>query len=446
MGGFIKAGVARVNITPAVGQVIYVGREISKGVGDEFYAQAIVFDDGSERAVIVTADVIIFGKETVEKIRRKVEVLTGIKGQNVMLAASHTHSGTPTTAWLSEQVSETYLSGLVDKIAGAVFQADAGKQEVLIGAGSGEAKVSINRWIPTPDGPTGARWGPNPEGPVDHAVDVLRVDNNAGGPMAVLVNYAAHASVLGDRDKVYSSDYPGVVRDVIERIYYDATAMFTSGAGGDIKIASLKEDGSDFKYGDREDMRCFGTIIAAEAIKVAEGRQTRAIDGLKLSSASDELPLCDPPGVAEVEAEYIKLSQAVKEDQKKGKKFNWGQHRRLIWAEKTLEALKNGIVMKSVPGEVQVLRLGDEAVFVAVPGELFAEVGLRIKKLAGGEGRPRAFVIAYANEYVGYLPSAISCREDGDTPRYDWHKFLPYASTFSEEMENVLVSAVEKLL
>jgi hypothetical protein len=118
----------------------------------------------------------------------------------------------------------------------------------------------------------------------------------------------------------------------------------------------------------------------------------------------------------------------------------------MIWAEKTLEALKNGNVMKSVPGEVQVLRLGDEAVFVAVPGELFAEVGLRIKKLAGGEGKPRVFVIAYANEYVGYLPSAVSCREDGDKPRYDWHKFLPYPSTFSEEMEDVLVSAVEKLL
>ena len=442
-----KAGVARVNITPAVGQVLYVGEGISQGVADEFYAQAIVFDDGSERAAIVTADVLLFGKDTVEKIRQRVEKLTGIKGSNVLLGASHTHSGTPTTRWLSEQVNEAYMSELVDKIAGAVYQADGNKQEALIGAGTGEAKVGINRWIPTPDGPAGARWAPNPEGPVDHAVDVLRVDDKTGEPMAMLVDYAAHASVLGDRKKGYSSDYPGVVRSVIEKIYDGkVTAMFAAGAGGDIKIASLNEDGTNFKYGDRRDLQRFGTIIAAEAVKVAESLQTRRVSEIRISSIEVELPLRNPPSVAEVEAELAELRQAVQEDEKTGKEFNWGQHRRVIWAEETLKALHSGDVIRSVPGEVQVLRLGDEAVFVAVPGELFAEVGLRIKELARGEDRPTAFLVAYANAYVGYLPSAQSCREDGDKLRYDWHKFLPYPSTFSEKMEEVLVGAVESLL
>jgi hypothetical protein len=74
---------------------------------------------------------------------------------------------------------------------------------------------------------------------------------------------------------------------------------------------------------------------------------------------------------------------------------------------------------------------------------LFVEVGLRIKSLCR-EQQP--FLIAYANGYTGYLPSARSCREDGDKLRYDWHKFLPYPSTFSEEMEDVLVRAVESLI
>ncbi len=447
MSNSIKAGVARANITPAVGRIIYVGRTVSLGVADEFYAQALVFDDGAERAAIVTADVCIFGEDTVEKIRRRVEDLTGIKGAHVMLNASHTHSGTPTTSWLSEQVSEAYLAELVDKIAGAVCEADNNKQEALIGAGVGEAKIAINRWIPTPDGPAGARWAPNPEGPVDHAVDVLRVDDKSGKPMAILVGYAAHSSVLGGRSRCYSSDYPGMMRSVIEKMYDgDVIAMYAAGAGGDIKISSLNEDASNFKYGDREDLRRFGTILAAEAVRVAEELQTQPVEGLKVSSMEIELPLRDPPSAEQVEAELAELRQAVQKDEKEGKQFNWGQHRRVIWAEETLKALKSGDVMRSVPGEVQVLRLGDEAVFVAVPGELFVEVGLRIKKIAGGDDQPTPFVSAYSNAYIGYLPSAVSCREDGDKIRYDWHKFLPYTSTFSEDMEDVLVGAVEKLL
>ncbi|MCK4626990.1 MAG: hypothetical protein KAV00_16880, partial [Phycisphaerae bacterium] len=206
------------------------------------------------------------------------------------------------------------------------------------------------------------------------------------------------------------------------------------------------EDASNFKYGDREDLRRFGTILAAEAVRVAEEIQTRPVESLKVSSMEVELPLCDTPSAEQIEAELAELRQAVQQDEKDGKQFNWGQYRRIVWAEGTLDALKSGDVARSITGEVQVLRLGDEAVFVAVPGELFVEVGLRIKKIAGGADRPTPFVSAYSNAYVGYLPSAVSCREDGDKLRYEWHKLLGYHSTYSEDMEDVLVGAVEKLL
>lgn len=185
--------------------------------------------------------------------------------------------------------------------------------------------------------------------------------------------------------------------------------------------------------------------IALRAFGIGAGDEVIVPTCTLISSTEVELPLRDPPNTEEVEAELANPRQAVQEDEKSGKTFNWGQHRRLIWAEEALKGLKGGNVMRSVPGEVQVLRLGDEALFVAVPGELFAEVGLRIKELARGKGPP-AFLVAYANAYVGYLPSAQSCREDGDKLRYDWHKFLPYPSTFSEEMEDVLIGTIKELL
>ena len=429
----IKVGVAKANITPAPGGTFHAGDVQAEGVRDELYLKALVFDDGNERAAIVTGDLILFGEDTVLQARRRIEELTGIEGEKVMLAASHTHSGPPTTRWLSEHVSEAYLRELADKIAGAVYAADSNKHEALIAAGRGEVELSINRWIMTPDG---AKWGPNPEGPKDDEVCVLRVDD--GGMMALLVNYAAHASVMSwGRHHLYSGDYPSYLQSTIERIYDGrVVALFTNGASGDTKVAFLTEDGKDFLYGDWEDARRYGRMIAAEAVKVAETLKPKPIMGLNVASKVVDLPLREPPSVEDVEREL----------EQKGEKPDWGLKRRLIWAQETLKALKKGDVIRSVPGEVQVMRLGDDIAFVAVPGELFVEVGLRIKSLCRNVGIGNPFVVAYANAYVGYLPSARSCREDGDRPRYDWHKFIPYPSTFSEEVEDVLVGAVESLL
>jgi neutral ceramidase len=53
-----------------------------------------------------------------------------------------------------------------------------------------------------------------------------------------------------------------------------------------------------------------------------------------------------------------------------------------------------------LPIELQAIRVG-EAVFVAVPAEVFVEVGLRLKRVA-----PRKiFIVGIANGYIGYLPT-----------------------------------------
>jgi hypothetical protein len=50
--------------------------------------------------------------------------------------------------------------------------------------------------------------------------------------------------------------------------------------------------------------------------------------------------------------------------------------------------------------ELQAIQI-DDSVFIAVPGEVFAEIGMRIKA-AGGI---RTFIAGVSNGYIGYLPS-----------------------------------------
>ena len=92
----IKAGVAKVNITPPVGVLLsgYEARKKpSQGVHDELYAKALVLDDGDHKVALVVADLLYLDIDFTESVRRLIEESTGIDNQHVMVAVTHTHSG-----------------------------------------------------------------------------------------------------------------------------------------------------------------------------------------------------------------------------------------------------------------------------------------------------------------------------------------------------------------
>ena len=70
------------------------------------------------------------------------------------------------------------------------------------------------------------------------------------------------------------------------------------------------------------------------------------------------------------------------------------------------------------------------------------EVGLNIKQAMG---LPGAFVVAYANGYMGYLPSKRA-EQWGWCAHDDSYKISPRPANFSGGVEDVLVGAVRELL
>lgn len=434
MAGTITAGVGTANITPSVGFDNigdYARLCPAEGVGNELYTKALVLDDGSTRAALVTVDVISFRAATVADIRERVERLTGIAGENVVLSASHTHSSPATSE--NDLASPEYVAELAKKIAGAVYLADRRKEEVRVGCGVGEAKVCVNRWQRTE---TGVSWGPNPDAPADHQVQVMRVDKLDGEPLAILVNYACHPSIMGADNLLYSGDYSSYVQSVIEKLYDRRVAgMFSTGAGGDIKIDVVTEDGSKFRYTDLADCRKFGTIIGAEAIKVAEGIETQPVEWIGCEAREVELPLFDLPRVEDVERELAELRA-------EGDGLAQREKPHLRWAEETVEALKAGTAATSLPIEVQLLRIGDEVSFFVVPGELFAEVGMRLKETMG---LPGSIVISFANTYAGYLPSKRA-EEWGWCTHDDSYKWTGKPANYSGGIEDALVAAAREMM
>src|SRR5687768_6569862 len=94
-GADLKAGFGVVDITPEAGASMpgsFRPRQ-SKGIRDPLYAVACVVSDGTTPVALVGVDELIIGKHTVKQARERIEKNTKIPGGNVLVAASHTHTG-----------------------------------------------------------------------------------------------------------------------------------------------------------------------------------------------------------------------------------------------------------------------------------------------------------------------------------------------------------------
>ena len=204
----LSAGVAKVDITPAIGfdnMCDFMILKPARGVAGELMARALVLDDGETKAAIVTADLLWFTREIVEAVRSHVEHLTGMPGQNVILNCSHTHASAEVTP--SFGASQEYILELGKKVAGAIYMADRAKEPVAIGYGKGECNIGMSRWLRTDDA---CLWAPAPDSPCDHEVGVLRIDRLDGSTLAVLFNFPAHPSMFNSPQFLhYSCENPG---------------------------------------------------------------------------------------------------------------------------------------------------------------------------------------------------------------------------------------------
>jgi hypothetical protein len=213
----IKAGAARVDITPAPNEL----PKNYEGVHDRIYSRAIVVDNGTTGAVLITVDVGGLSEETWTNVTQRIEKELGIPAANVLITATHTHSS-----------PRRQGSGLDELIFNSARQAKAAMRPARIGYGTGVSFINVNRNII--DRKTHGWWeGPNYDGPSDKTVAVMTFEDLDGQPIAVFYNYAMHAVVLGQLDQV-SGDVPGAASKYIEESFDDKViALWSTGAAGD---------------------------------------------------------------------------------------------------------------------------------------------------------------------------------------------------------------------
>lgn len=308
-----QAGAAKVDITPSADAALpmsgYADRkEGFKGIHDHIYARAIVFGDSTRRAAIVAWELIgvpnAVWQETSERIARE----TGIPSEFLMLCAVHDHSAPAPFGMYGNDSpkSAVYTKQVEDATIEAIRKAKDALQPARIGIGAGKAYVNINRREYSPE--NGWWLGYNPEGPSDKTVTVLRFDALSGKPIALLINYAVHAVVMGGENYQISGDLAGATSHYVENYYRgkpeetprndegaaiqlrpeettnDVVAVWTSGPAGDQNPISLAR-GSDFTMVD-----ALGQILGEEAVRVAGAIHTS--DKVDLITGKQQVITC----------------------------------------------------------------------------------------------------------------------------------------------------------
>jgi len=418
----MRAGMANVNITPPVGlELSGWAFGPSVGIADELYAKTLLLESNGRRVAIITADLIGFSTEYATEIREGVANKIDVNASDVLLSCSHTHSG-PATMFLRRwgEIDEDYVRVVQKKIIGAATVAASGMQEARMGIGKGRAEgICINRRD---------REGGN----IDPEVGVIRVDNSQGEMMAVLMNYSCHPVATHNYKNLISADYPGYAMGVIEKIKGGRViALHTTGAAGDINPIQFH----DIKYAER-----WGNMVGGEALKVAEGIETHPELTLNVVSERVDLPVRKLPeedelkkmieegeknldelkSVAEARTLASSATTSGSPNVAEFAKIRESYHQLmsayipLEWAQEAFSVIESGQAVEHLEMDIQVMRIND-ALLVAMPGEIFVDIGLNIKKASS---YPYTFVVEMANGAIGYLPTRKAFERGGYETEY----------------------------
>ena len=399
-----KAGIAVANITPPVGVDMtgFGGRPSGAiGIHDDIFAKVLVLDDGNQQLVIVTSDLLSLDFDLVKRIRELIKTNVGIPSEKVMLNSSHTHSGpaTITLRGLGKR-DEDYIDVLVKKIAGATQEAYNKRMDAKLGFGRTQVQIGVNRRQKRDDG--NMALGVNPEGPVAPYVDVVRVDNAEGNPIAIFFSHAAHPVVLGGSNLLISADYPGYAMRLVEQVESGSVAMFGQGCCGNINSNPV---GRTF-----EDARRLGTILGAAVIGEIEQIETNHDVVLQSRSKMIDLPLQEPLEKSEAEA-LVERYQKELSDLKargEGRPQTYMAQGMLEWAQDMLK-LSREPKPYTQAFEIQVMQLGDVAI-VALTGEVFVELALEIDARSPYQ---QTIVLGYTNGCIGYVPNEAAYPHGG---------------------------------
>jgi Neutral/alkaline non-lysosomal ceramidase, N-terminal len=403
----LLAGASTLDITPEPGLMMggYGSRtEAAAGTHDPLKGRVLVLSDGTETMAIVISDLLGAPALLVEQVRNAASA-HGLKPDNVLVAATHTHAG-PSVVY-TRRLND-YLVEAGNRLGGCIADAHERLRPALLRVGRvGLDSISQNRR--------------DPQGSIQREAEILSVvDADDGSSIATLVNYACHATVLEADNLQWSADFPGAASNFIEQ-HAGGVALYMQGCCGDINPLWVKHD--------FDEVGRVGAIVGATVVRaiyemsplggpgqfginlswseeIRQDPHGELVDDVGLSSerVSVTLRRRPLPTVDELSREIAdlerKLESAGGDDATRRlltPRLNQLRMERTVQSYPQLQPPEEQTV------EVQTMRLGSNCAIVSLPGEFFVATRDSLVETAAID---HLFIAGYANDYIGYVPPA----------------------------------------
>jgi len=377
----LLCGAAKAVINPDLPIALagYGPGRVATHVHDDLHVAALYLEDPAsrERLGLLTYDMVHTESGFIAEVQSAASRATGIPETSLLTTVSHAHSSPTvcparTDGPVERERCLAWRRLVVERSAEAMKHAAGSACPVNVYYNTARVRENVNRRVFFPDGryfyqPLQKNLLPVADGPVDDELGMLFfLREEKSGPVATLVNYTAHPLTVGDTSSDITADYPGALKREIERSL-GGTALFITGAAGDNHPL-----GAEAGFGRAERM---GQALAEkvlyhrwDAVKLDEPAIASDIRDIVLPAMTDE-DLARVPGHDH---------------------YGSGKFRDVPDHLNT----PGGIAAK-----LSLWAVGP-VLFVGTPGELVAELGLRIK---WESPFPKTFIMYLATEHIGYM-------------------------------------------
>ena len=410
-------GLSKVDITPPVGYPHRNGK--STGVGSPLFAKALVFKQGNNIGAIIICDLISIPRSLSTLVRIEVSEKTNIPYKNISISATHTHTSAKFDSELyfhfkphgilTDEDRESYPIRLLDNIVNSVVLAKNNMVETELLSGYSQVKgVAFNRRYLLKDGSVRCNPGylnPNiikPVGPVDEDVHFILFKNiTSNSIVGSLSVFACHTDTRGGTK--FHGDYPYFIDQTLKNSFGDSfISVFGIGTSGNVNHADVTKPKRQKGRISQDIGERIGYLIIDEFPKTQPSSGS-----FNVLSETINLPLqnlTEP----ELELAWGKVESPKRYEDRETK---WIKSKiRHIEKLRQYEAIKPTGSDESwlLPIEVHVFKLNSHTVIVTMPGELFVELGLEIKKKSPFKN---TLIIQLANSRIAYVPTKKAFNE-----------------------------------
>lgn len=410
----LKAGASKFNVTPT--------KKLLRDriVHDSLYAKSVVIDNGIEKIAFIVVDTQGIPQYVCEEAKLEISKVTDIPIENIVIAATHTHSGEIASDPPLKRQNGTFTSYqkiLINGITESVKKANSNLIDAKIGWGSIDKPEFVfnRRWyMKTPvTNPFGmkdsVKMNPGfvhqellkPAGPTDPEVFFIGIKSLTDEPIAILANYSLHY-VGGIETNTISADYFGKFADDLSVLLQHETkditfvGIMSNGTSGDINKQNYA--------GKRENLPPFKKIsiiagnLAESIVEKYNQIEFRTWVPLKITSSSLTLNTRRPS------VDILRNMDRINQNKSEKPMYTSTEKHYTRRVERFVD-----IYPKEISILLQTIQIGDVGIS-AIPFEVFAETGLELKKNSPFK---YTFTIGWANGYWGYLPTPEQHKKGG---------------------------------